>query len=139
MDLEYTKSPLTYKQQVELLQNRGLIIENPVEAEKFLKQVNYYRFSAYCFPFQNPHDVFLPDTTFTKVKELYKLDAALRARLLVIMAPVEIFIRTRIVYELSHGWGAFIHYGPGNFRDDFNHAEWVTSIEEEIKRGKRGS
>jgi len=136
MDLEYTKPPLTYTQQVELLQSRGLVINSQADAERFLKQVNYYRFSAYCIPFQKPRDVFIPGTTFEKITELYRLDEALRTGLVALLSPVEIFLRTRIVYELSHEWGAFSHYESDNFRGDFNHAEWIASVEEEVNRGK---
>jgi abortive infection bacteriophage resistance protein len=136
MTVDYTKPPLTYAQQVALLQSRGLVINNSNDAIKFLQQVNYYRFSAYCIPFQNPRDIFSPGTTFEKIVELYRLDEELRNNFLAMLSPVEIFLRTRIVYELSHGWGAFAHYDPANFRNDFNHSDWISSLEEEVTRGK---
>jgi len=37
---------------------------------------------------------------------------------------------------LSHGWGAFAHYEPNNFRGNFKHTEWVASLDEEVNRGK---
>ena len=136
MTVDYTKPPLTYDQQVARLQSRGLVINNSNDAIKFLRQVNYYRFSAYCIPFQNPRDIFSPGTTFEKIVELYRLDEELRNSFLAMLSPVEIFLRTRIVYELSHGWGAFAHYDPANFRNDFKHSDWISSLEDEVKRGK---
>jgi len=133
---EYRKAPLTYDQQLTLLQERGLTVKSPDEAAKFLQQVNYYRFSAYCIPFQRSCDVFLPNSTFEKIIELYRLDEELRNSLLALLSPIEIFLRTRIVYELSHGWGAFAHYDPALFRDKAKHAQWIASLEEEINRGK---
>ena len=44
---KYKKPPLTFAQQVDLLKNRGLIVNDVEKAEKFLSQVNYYRFSGY--------------------------------------------------------------------------------------------
>lgn len=136
MEQQYSKPPLTYIQQVELLRSRGLIVDEFIDAERFLKQVNYYRFSAYCLPFQKSHDVFYPDTSFQKVINLYRLDESLRREMLTLITQVEIFLRTRTVYEFSHSWGTFAHYDSKNFRNDFNHIEWISFIEGEISRGK---
>ncbi len=137
MTTDYTKPPLTYAQQVVLLQSRGLTVNSTNDAIKFLQQVNYYRFSAYCIPFQKIRDVFLPGATFEKIEELYLLDEDLRNALLALLSPIEVFFRTRIVYELSHGWGAFSHYDPALFRYKPQHAEWMASLEKEIKEENR--
>lgn len=79
---DYTKPPLTYTEQATLLQSRGLIINSPTDAENFLRQVNFYRFGAYCIPFQNPRDVFIPGTNFETLVELYRLDEELRNSLM---------------------------------------------------------
>jgi len=118
---DYNKAPLTYEQHLDLLKSRGLIINNPGDAVKFLKQVNYYRFTAYCIPFQRPHDVFLPGTTFEAIVGLYQLDEKLRDVVFALLTPIEIFLRTRIAYELSHKWGAFAHYDGSMFQNETEH------------------
>lgn len=133
---DYKKPPLTYAQQLALLQSRGLTVKSVGDALKFLQQVNYYRFSAYCMPFQKPRNVFSPGSTFEKIVELYRLDEELRNGLLAMLSPVEVFLRTRIVYELSHKKGAFAHYDPTVFWDQAQHKEWVASLEQEVTRGK---
>jgi abortive infection bacteriophage resistance protein len=90
----YNKVPFTYTQHLDLLKSRGLIISDTVNAQKFLKQVNYYRFTAYCIPFQRPHDVFLPGTIFEAIEGLYRLDEELRLKVLAMLSPIEIFQRT---------------------------------------------
>jgi abortive infection bacteriophage resistance protein len=134
--LEYTKAPLTYTKQVALLQSRGLTVTDAAGAVIFLQQVNYYRFSAYCIPFQNPRDVFIPGSTFEKIAELYRLDEELRNAILALLSSIEIFLRTHIVYELSHKYGAFSHYEPAHFRDANKHSEWITELEKEVIQGK---
>jgi abortive infection bacteriophage resistance protein len=136
METGYIKPPLTYAQQVALLQSRGLIVKCTDNATKFLQQVNYYRFSAYCIPFQKLRDVFTAGTTFEKITELYRMDEELRNAFMALLSPIEVFIRTKIVYELSHYNGAFAHYDHTIFRDDFKHTEWVASLDEEVNRGK---
>jgi abortive infection bacteriophage resistance protein len=132
----YTKPPLNYADQVSLLQQRGLTVNSVDAAIRFLQHVNYYRFSAYCIPFQKPRDVFLPGSSFEKIVELYRLDEELRNALLALLSPIEVFLRSRMVYELSHDWGAFAHYNPATFRRDFEHNEWIASLEEEVGRAR---
>ena len=136
MAVDYTKSPFTYQQQVELLKTRALVVTDSATAAKFFQQVNYYRFSAYCIPFQSARDVFFLGITFEKIVELYRLDEILRNDYLEMLSPIEVFLRTRIVYELSHGWGPFSHYDPSKFRTDFDHAGWIASLDEEVNRDK---
>ena len=132
----YTKPPLSYADQVSRLQQRGLTVSSTDDAIKFLQHVNYYRFSAYGIPFQNPRDVFSAGSSFETIVELYRLDEELRNALLALLSPIEVFLRSRMVYELSQGWGAFAHYDPAIFRRDFEHNEWIASLEEEVGRAR---
>lgn len=104
MTIDYNKPPLTYMQQIILLQSRGLEVADTTAAIKFFQQVNYYRLSAYCIPFQPTRDVFATGTKFEIIVELYRLDELLRNDYLALLSPIEVFLRTGIVYELSHGW-----------------------------------
>ncbi len=130
--IEYIKTPFTRQQHLELLESRGLEIGDVQEAMKFLKQVNYYRFSAYCIPFQKPRDVFLPETTFRKIIELYRFDEALRLAVFQVITRVEIFLRTCIVYEMSHRYGAFAHYNLSMFHNRQSSTQWLSELEEDI-------
>ncbi len=47
------KKPTTYDQQVELLKNKGIVIENEESCKRFLSRVNYYHFSGYVLPYMN--------------------------------------------------------------------------------------
>ena len=136
MTIDYNKPPLTYMQQIILLQSRGLEVADTTAAIKFFQQVNYYRLSAYCIPFQPTRDVFATGTKFEIIVELYRLDELLRNDYLALLSPIEVFLRTGIVYELSHGWGPFAHYDQSIFRHDFVHPGWLVSLEEEVNRGK---
>ena len=132
----YNKAPYTYEQHVELLQSRGLEVTSPGYAIQFLKHVNYYRFTAYCIPFQNTPNNFLPGTKFENIAELYRLDESLRIAVMAALSPVEVCFRTRIVYELSHMEGAFAHYKSEIFHTAFDHNEWITSLEDDALSGK---
>ena len=72
--IPYPKPPLKYDDQIKLLISRGLIIADPENAKSFLSQVNYYRFSAYCLPFETSRHQFMSHVTFEDIKSLYEFD-----------------------------------------------------------------
>lgn len=47
------KKPTTYDQQLELLKNKGIVIENEESCKRFLSRVNYYHFPGYVLPYMN--------------------------------------------------------------------------------------
>jgi len=127
---DYKKVPYTYEQHLELLGSRGLKVTSPDYAIQFLMHVNYYRFTAYCIPFQNTRDNFIPGTKFEDIAELYRLDESLRNAMMAALSPIEVCFRTRIAYELSHMEGAFAHHKSEIFHQTFDHNEWIASLEE---------
>ena len=76
----YTKPATDYSGQITILASRGLVIADPVFAGHCLAHHNYYRLSAYRFPFTAPGnpDLFLPGTTFEQLWALYDFDRQLR-------------------------------------------------------------
>lgn len=74
------KPALTYPQQLERLKERGLLVPDEPEALHVLAHHNYYRLSAYRFPFTVPGqpDRFQQGVTFTQLWELYQFDRTLR-------------------------------------------------------------
>jgi abortive infection bacteriophage resistance protein len=80
MKRAFTKLATTYKQQVDLLQQRGMQIEDPATAAFYLQHINYYRLGAYWLPFEVDHAShrFKPGTRFDDVLKLYVFDRELR-------------------------------------------------------------
>jgi abortive infection bacteriophage resistance protein len=133
---EYKKKPLTYSEQVDLLVSRGLTIEDRAEAEKFLSQVNYYRFSAYRLPFEIREHQFKPGTTFEQIRALYDFDRCLRFLIDEALELVEIYIRSLTAHQLSHTYHAFAHEDPVCFFTGFDHADWIAKVHAETERSK---
>ncbi|MBB5189077.1 abortive infection bacteriophage resistance protein [Zhongshania antarctica] len=74
--VSFSKPPRTFAEQVQILQSHGLNIPDPVKAEFYLSQLNYYRFAAYCLPFEQNHAThrFVAGTSFDDVLNLYVFD-----------------------------------------------------------------
>lgn len=80
MKRPFTKPATTHAEQVALLRQRGMVIDDPAEAECYLRQLNYYRLGAYWLPFEADHagHRFRPGTRFSEVLNLYVFDRELR-------------------------------------------------------------
>ena len=109
----YTKSPLTFEQQLQQLKERGLIIDNDDLALFHLKTISYYRLSAYWHPFRKINqdgiisDNFEEGTRFKEVMELYEFDRQLRLLLMDAIERIEVYTRTLFAYQIGHRHGTF--------------------------------
>jgi len=121
--MKYREPPLTFQGQCKILQNRGLIITDESAAINILRNINYYRLSAYFSPFQLQKDVFNPGTTIDNILSLSEFDRQLRLLFVELLADVEISFRTHIAYHLRHRHGAFGYTDRRNFYIRFNHFE----------------
>lgn len=98
-----------YSEQIELLTDRGMVVEDREVALKTLQRVNYYRLSGYWYPFRiidksnstRREDNFYPGTTFNDVVALYDFDARLRIVVLEILAPLELAFRSLLGHQLG--------------------------------------
>ncbi|MDF2867330.1 MAG: AbiD [Gammaproteobacteria bacterium] len=125
--MEYQKPPLTFEEQLELLASRGLIIDNEDHALVYLRNISYYRLSAYFLPFKDG-ERFLPGTTFNQAVELYKFDRKLRLLVLEAIEIIEISLRAQFSSYLSHLHGAFGYLKSENFSPKFQHTVWLQRL-----------
>lgn len=81
--------------------------------------MNYYRLSAYLFPFRNNDGTegYVPGTTLGSILEIYQFDEELRNVLVGGLETVEISFRTKIAYYFSHACGPFGYVQRGNLPD----------------------
>jgi abortive infection bacteriophage resistance protein len=127
---DYQKTALTIDQQVELLLERGLIIDDIEEAKHYLNNIGYYHLSGYLKPFQNYDDTFKAGTSFTKTLDLYFFDRKLRLLFLNALERVEKSFKTQFVYHVSRKYGA-----DGLTKDEI-FSTHKKRIEENLKKSK---
>lgn len=116
----YNKPPLTYKDQVDLLISRGLIVTDRERAERHLANISYYRLSAYMLPYKKREndeilDQFIDGTSWDAIHSLYVFDRKLRLLIFDAIERLEIAIRTQIIYQLSHKYGSHWQDNPDVF------------------------
>ena len=132
-----TKPAITYKEQVEKLCSKGLLIVDKNECRKFLEKVNYYRFSAYFLPFKHRDCTYEPGLTFERVRKIYEFDAELRSLIAKQIEGIELFLRTQFAYYFAHNYGPTGYLDPMNFSTTHNHDLFEKRIRNCINENSR--
>jgi abortive infection bacteriophage resistance protein len=138
--MRYTKPPLSFEQQADLLISRGLEADKSELVAK-LRVVNYYRLSGYWYPFREQgSEDFKPHTTLGKIWRRYAFDRQLRLLTMDAIERVEIAVKTSIIYYHSHSCGAFGYtanmYLPN--LDAKRYASFMEKINETTSHSKEG-
>ena len=132
----YTKQTLTYVQQLQQLKDRGLTVENDQKALFLLENVSYYRLSGYWFPLlaDKQKHIFKPTATFDTAFSIYCFDKDLRRLVLSELEKIEVAIRAKMIYVLSHKHGPFWFQNPTIFKSPVEHAKTIANIGKEYNR-----
>lgn len=133
--MHYNKPPTTWEEQAEILLNRGLIADKALLIQR-LKAVNYYRLSAYLFPYRKNDNTFKKGTTIELIWKTYTFDRRLRLIVLDAIERFEISVKTQLTYFFVHKYGAFGYTDRKNLpkltEDQYN--TFLKKIEDETER-----
>tara|TARA_R110001583_G_scaffold29405_2_gene103032 strand:- start:2587 stop:3498 length:912 start_codon:yes stop_codon:yes gene_type:complete len=134
----FNKKAFTLEEQVAQLQARGLEIKHPRIAEKYLINISYYRLGEYWYVMQSDKEnhIFKPNSKFTDVIALYNFDAELRLLLFDVIEKIEISLRTKLIYYLSHEIDPWWFQNFSLFDNSKELVKTLSNLEEEIERTK---
>lgn len=108
----YSKIPLSFQDQLALLKSRGLAVTDEDKALSNLKEISYYRLSAYFLPYQLVKDTFNAGITFNQVIDTYTFDRELRLLVFDCIERIEIAIRTQFIYAMAS------YYNDAHWQDN---------------------
>lgn len=131
------KSAKTISEQIELLQERGIIIDNFDLASNFLESNNYYRLNIYFHKLMDLPDHFTIGTTFSQIVNIYENDKWFRSELLLLLEPIEIKIRTQIAYFLGLKYGPDAFYNEKMYKSIQRQGEIMGTFSKEIQRNPK--
>ncbi|NNV58005.1 Abi family protein [Panacibacter sp. KCS-6] len=134
----YDKQSFTIEQHIKQLQQRGLAITNEQLAIHYLSHVSYYRLAGYWWPMQSDKEkhIFKPNSKFEDVVALYNFDRELRILLFDVIEKIEISLRTKLIYHLSHEFDPWWFQNTNIFENSGALIETLASIKEEVDRSK---
>lgn len=136
MTRPFTKPAKTYEQQLEILRQRGMVIEDDARALFYLQHINYYRLGAYWLPFESDHATheFHPGTRFEDVLDLYVFDRELRLLVLDAIERLEVSARSQWAYQMAQRHGAHAHLNAGLAHDNERWQANVAQLTVEVDR-----
>ena len=136
MKKPYQKKWLPISAQLERLKSYGLVVPSGENAKRFLRHLNYYRFSGYGLAFEKTRHRFEPGTHFDQIRKAYEFDRALRDLLFEALEVIELDVRTSVTYTFGQRYRAFGHGISFNFYKGFKHQGWIEDIQRETKRSR---
>lgn len=128
----------TINEQVEILKNKGLIIEDEISVKEILLRENYFFIMGYRHVFMtSPKErKFIPGTTFDEVYSLFTFDRNFRNIIFKNVLVIENQLKSVISYQLSkkYGYKEKDYLNPKNFTQDHNKARRVRDLIDKMKR-----
>ena len=128
----------TINEQVEILKNKGLIIEDEISVKETLLRENYFFIMGYRHAFMtSPKErKFIPGTTFDEVYSLFTFDRNFRNVIFKNVLVIENQLKSVISYQLSkkYGYKEKEYLNPKNFTRDHNKVRRVRDLIDKMKR-----
>lgn len=128
----------TLDQQIEILEEKGLIIEDVDYAKEILFRENYFFISGYrhLFMRHNDKDRFIRGTTFDELYGMFVFDRMIRNIMFKYILIVENNIKSIISYQMSkkYGFKEKDYLNPKNFTHDPLKTRQVRDILEKTRR-----
>ena len=128
----------TINEQVEILKNKGLIIEDENVVKDTLLRENYFFLMGYRHVFLNStkERKFIPGTTFSEVYSLFTFDRNFRNIIFKNVLVIENQLKSVLSYQLSkkYGYREKDYLNPKNFTSDHNKSRRVRDLIDKMKR-----
>ena len=134
----FEKPPFTIEQQIERLKERGLIIFPEDNANHHLSHISYYRLGEYWYAMQSDKEnhVFKKNSKFKDVIALYEFDGELKILLFDIIGKIEISLRTKLIYHLSHEFNPWWFQNFDLFQDSKELVKTLANLTDELERSR---
>ena len=113
---------------VSLLAERGMGISSRDVARVALQHIGYARLKAYWLPFEQDRSShkFWPNTTFSRIIEIYDFDRRLRVLMMEAIECIEVSLRAQLGREFAKSYGADGYQDPNIA---YNRDKWESAIE----------
>lgn len=123
------KKSKTVEEQLQILEKRGLVIENRDRAIEILRNVNYYTLTGYLFPFKQG-EKYQNGTSMNLAINLYHFDNEIRNILMALMVEAEEKLKTRIAYNIAiaHPEDPLIYTDINYFKSANDHSRFMADF-----------
>lgn len=107
--MKYEKPPISTQDHIQLLKDRGLVINDADRAGRFIESIGYYRLTGYMYHLQSSDGDhgFHAGVTFDQIIATYRFDKKLRMLLLDYLERIEVSLRALMTNKFSLEFGFF--------------------------------
>ena len=136
--MKYTKQLLTLQQQIDILKQRGLIINNEAEAKYQLDTISYFRLAGYwrLMEADKQKHIFKSGSCFSQIINLYNFDEELRILLFATIQQIEVTVRSRLIRLFSERHGAFWFMDTALADSQMMFQSNLNSLQDELSRSE---
>ncbi len=128
----------TINEQINILKDRGLIIEDELLAKEILLRENYFFLMGYrhLFVHSRKENTFINGTTFNELYSLFEFDRNFRNIIFKNVLVIENQLKSVISYQLSkkYGYREKDYLNPKNFSQDHDKTRRVRDLIDKMKR-----
>lgn len=131
------KKAKTVEEQLQILEKRGLVIENRGRAIEILRNVNYYTLTGYLFPFKQG-EKYQNGTSMNLAIKLYHFDNEIRNILMAPMVEAEEKLKTRIAYNIAiaHPEDPLIYTDINYFKSENDHSRFMADFQNNVRNNR---
>lgn len=134
----YSKPALSEAELLAQWCERGLAVPDRQRALRYLRNIGYYRLSAYVRSFEaGQRDVIRTGTTFDDVLGLYVFDRKLRLHMLDAIERIEVALRATISDHMSRLAGPHWYEDAAHFRNRGTHTKMLADVDDILKAQQR--
>lgn len=131
------KKAKTVEEQLQILEKRGLVIENRDRAIEILRNVNYYTLTGYLFPFKQG-EKYQNGTSMNLAIKLYHFDNEIKNILMALMVEAEEKLKTRIAYNIAiaHPEDPLIYTDINYFKSANDHSRFIADFQNNVRNNR---
>jgi len=131
------KNAKSIPEQIDLLRNRGMIIDNESQAYSFLESNHYYRLNIYFHKFMVKPNCYDNKINFTNIISIYENDSLLRNNILFLLERIEVETRTHVSHYLALTYGPDAFYNAKIFKSMSKYKQIYNNFNFQISRNKK--
>lgn len=136
MGAKYIHQAITTERQIEILKERGLLINDVEKAVATLDTISYFRLAGYWrhLEVERTAHQFREGSCFADIVDLYSFDKQLRALLFAAIQTIEVAVRTKIIKHFALEFGAFWFMDASYAINETRFAANLAVIRKEVSR-----
>lgn len=130
------QKPRTIDEQISLLKSRGLLFPDMDKARNILSQISYFRLKYYWTDLiDETTNEFADGVSFDDVMRRYSFDHSLRLAMFDAIGIIEVALRAKVIYHLSHAKGDGLWYLDSSlFENEDYFQDFVLDLKYEFQR-----